>query len=150
MRIDYPKLIPEGVALLYKVHDYVMTSGLDPVLAELASLRTSQINGCAFCIELHTKILRHKGVDVDKLLLVSAWREAGAVFTAKEQAILQWSESLTNLSATHAPDSDFEKMQAHFTDKEIANFTVAIGLTNAYNRLAVGLRHLPEAAAKVS
>ncbi|QCE33439.1 carboxymuconolactone decarboxylase family protein [Acetobacteraceae bacterium] len=150
MRIDYEKLVPESVALLYKVHEHIQKSGVDPVLAELASLRTSQINGCAFCIELHSKILRHQGVSFEKLLLVSAWREAGSVFNEKEQAVLLWSESLTSLAKTHAPDSDFNKMKMHFSEKEIANFTVAIALTNAYNRIAVGMRRLPEAASKAS
>ncbi|QCE35260.1 carboxymuconolactone decarboxylase family protein [Acetobacteraceae bacterium] len=148
MRIDYGKLIPEGVARLYKVHEYIMQSGVDPVLAELASLRASQINGCAFCIELHSNILRKQGVSFEKLLLVSAWREAGNVFNAKEQAVLNWSESLTHLPQTHAPDADFEKMTAQFSGDEIAKFTLSIGLTNAYNRIAVGLRHEPEAASK--
>ncbi|MBC6982643.1 carboxymuconolactone decarboxylase family protein [Caulobacter sp. 17J80-11] len=144
MRLDYVHVAPDGMMALGQVYGYILKSGLPTPLVNLVYLRCSQINGCTYCIDLHSKDLAKEGVSCQKMLLASAWREAKGVFTEKEQAALAWAEALTRLPETAAPDADFQAMKAQFSEKEIADLTIAIGLINVYNRVAVGFRRGPE------
>jgi AhpD family alkylhydroperoxidase len=106
----------------------------------------SQINGCAYCIDMHSRDLLKSGIAVDKLLLVPVWREAGEVFSIRERAALAWAESVTGVAQTGVPDADYEAAAAEFNDKELADLTYAIGLMNAFNRLGISFRTPPAAA----
>ena len=144
MRLDYTKASPGGVKAFGSVYGYIMQSGLEDVLVELVYLRISQINGCAYCLDMHTHDLSKKGVALQKLSLVQAWHEAGDLFSEREQAALAWAESVTRVADTHVPDTVFEAASAVFTEKELADLTMAIGLMNAFNRLAISFRRAPE------
>ncbi|WP_454736186.1 carboxymuconolactone decarboxylase family protein [Cupriavidus necator] len=146
MRLDYTKASPGGVKAFGSVYGYVMQSGLDDVLVELVYLRVSQINGCAYCLDMHTRDLAKKGVKLQKLALVQAWHEAGALFSDRERAALAWAESVTRVADTHVPDDVFQAAAAVFSEKELADLTMAISLMNAFNRLAISFRRAPEAA----
>ncbi|AWQ04285.1 carboxymuconolactone decarboxylase family protein [Bordetella bronchiseptica] len=146
MRIDYNQAAPGAAAALAGVYGYVMKSGLAPALVELVYLRVSQINNCAFCLDMHTRDLLKKGVTVEKLALLQAWREAGGLFDARERAALAWAESVTQVAQTGVPDQDYQDARAVFGEKELVDLTVAIGLMNAYNRMAIGFRNTPKAA----
>jgi AhpD family alkylhydroperoxidase len=145
-RIDYTKASPDGVKALGGVYSYVAQSGLNTLLVDLVYLRISQINGCAYCLDMHTRALLKEGVTVEKLALLQAWREAGKLFDVKERAALAWAESLTEVARTGAPDHDFDAAAAVFSEKELVDLTIAIGLMNAYNRLSIGFRNPPAAA----
>ena len=144
MRLDYTKASPGGVKAFGNVYGYILQSGLDSSLVELTYLRVSQINGCAYCLDMHTRDLVKKGVSVTKLALVQAWREAGGLFSEREQAALEWAESVTRVSETHVPDEVFRRAAAVFSEKELSDLTMAISLMNAFNRLAISFRRPPE------
>jgi len=145
-RIDYTKVSPAGAKALGAVYGYVAQSGLDTRLIDLVYLRVSQINGCAYCLDMHTRALIKEGVTVQKLALLQAWREAGKVFDVRERAALAWAESVTQVAQTGVPDADFQAAAQVFSEKELVDLTFAIGLMNAYNRLAISFRNPPEAA----
>ena len=144
MRLDYPKLAPAGMRALGGVYLYVGNCGLPKALIDLVYLRCSQINGCAYCIDTHSRDLVKEGVALNKLMLVSAWREAGEVFSEKERAALRWAEELTLVSQTAASDDASQAVAGQFQPKEVADLTIAIGLINVYNRVAIGFRRGPE------
>jgi len=131
------------------VYGYVMQSGLPGPLVDLVYLRVSLINGCAFCIDMHSRDLLKGGMAVEKLVLVPAWREAGALFSEREKAALAWAETVTRVAETNVPDAEFEAASAVFSEKELADLTIAIGLMNVYNRMAISFRATPEAAKHV-
>src|SRR5262245_19645105 len=143
-RLEYEKLSAAGVRALGGVHVYIQNSGLPKALVDLVYLRASQINGCAYCIDLHARDLMKGGVPVDKVMLVSVWRDAGDTFTAKEKAALEWTEAVTLVSQAHVPDEAFAAASAQLQPKEISDLTLAVGLINAYNRLSIGFRRLPD------
>lgn len=145
-RIDYTHVAPAGAKALGAVYGYIMQSGLDPVLVDLVYLRVSQINGCAYCLDMHTRDLVKRGVGIDKLALVQAWHEAGKVFTEREKAALAWAETVTRVAQAGVPDAEFQAASAVFGEKELVDLTFAIGVMNAYNRLAISFRNPPEAA----
>lgn len=145
-RLDYMKAAPAGMAAIRATHDYVGKSGLPQTLIDLVNLRVSQINGCAYCIDMHSRDLLKHGLDVAKLVLVPAWREGGKLFDAREQAALAWAETVTRVAETGIPDADYAAVTAAFSEKEVADLTIAIGLMNLYNRIAIGFRSTPEAA----
>ena len=145
-RLNYEKASPGGVAAFGSVYGYVMRSGLDEVLVDLVYLRVSQINGCAYCIDMHTRDLIKRGVKIDKIVLVPVWHEAEALFSDQEKAALAWAESVTRVAQSGVPDEAFQAAIAVFSEKELADLTMAIGLMNAYNRLAISFRNTPEAA----
>jgi AhpD family alkylhydroperoxidase len=147
-RIDYAKASPEGYRAFGGVHVYLRKSGLPEALIDLVYLRVSQINGCAYCIDMHSRDLLKLGVPVEKLVLVPVWREAGGVFSARERAALAWAETVTRVAESHVPDAAYEAAAAEFSDKELADLTYAIALMNAFNRLGVAFRMPPAAAAK--
>lgn len=146
MRLDYTKASPGGVKAFGGVYGYVTQSGLEDVLVELVYLRVSQINGCAYCLDMHTRDLMKKGITPEKLALVQVWHEAGSLFSDREKAALAWAESVTRVADTHVPDDDFKVAATAFGEKELADLTMAISLMNAYNRLAISFRRAPDSA----
>ena len=146
LRAPYQTHATEGLKALGGVYAYVATSGLEKSLIDLAYLRASQINGCAYCVDLHARDAIRDGMAVEKLMLVSVWREAGAHFSDRERAALAWAESVTYVAATHVPDADYAAARAQFTEKELADLTLAVGLINAYNRMAITFRRGPDSA----
>ena len=146
IRIDYEKVAPDGYKALGNVYGYIRQSGLGNMLVELVFLRISQINGCAYCLDLHTRDLLKNGVAPEKLALVQVWREAGPVFDERERAALRWTETVTRVAETAIPDEDFEAVSAVYGEKEIVDLTIAIGLMNTFNRIAIGFRRPPQAA----
>jgi AhpD family alkylhydroperoxidase len=144
-RLDYTTIAPAGAKALGGVYGYIMQSGLPSSLVNLVYLRASQINGCAYCIDMHSRDLIKGGLPVEKLVLVQAWREAGNLFDARERAALAWAETVTRVADTAVPDAEFEAASAVFSAKELADLTIAIGLMNIYNRLGIGFR-IPPAA----
>jgi AhpD family alkylhydroperoxidase len=144
-RLDHQKTSPEGARALGSVYQYLMKSGLSTSLLALVFLRASQINGCAYCIAMHSRELLGMNVGVEKLMLLSAWREAKDLFSGPERAALQWTESVTLIYETGAPDADYQAAAAQFNEKEMVDLTIAIGLINTYNRLSISFRRSPEA-----
>ncbi|MEI6003458.1 carboxymuconolactone decarboxylase family protein, partial [Paraburkholderia bengalensis] len=127
-RLDYTQIAPAGVKALGGVYGYVMQSDLSPVLVDLVYLRVSQINNCAYCLDMHTRDLLQKGVKVDKLALVQAWREGGQLFDERERAALAWAESVTLVAQTGVPDVAYEAARAVFNERELVDLTIAISL----------------------
>jgi AhpD family alkylhydroperoxidase len=113
---------------------------------EYDRVRASQINGCAYCIDMHSRDLLKDGLAVEKLVLVPAWREAGGLFSEQERAALRWAETVTCVAETAVPDAEFQIAAGQFSEKQLADLTIAIGLMNAYNRMAISFRAMPEAA----
>jgi AhpD family alkylhydroperoxidase len=146
IRIDYEKVAPAGYKSLGGVYAYIKQSGLADILVELIFLRISQINGCAYCLDLHTRDLIKNGVAPEKLALVQVWHEAGRVFDNRERAALRWAETVTRVAETAIPDDEFMAVSAVFGEKEIVDLTIAIGLMNTFNRIAIGFRRPPQAA----
>ncbi|MGO9673153.1 MAG: carboxymuconolactone decarboxylase family protein [Methylocella sp.] len=144
-RLDYAAVVPAGMKALAGVSAYVGQCGLPKSLIDLVYLRASQINGCAYCIDLHTRDLLAEGMPIEKLALAPVWREAGALFTAQEKAALSWTESVTRVALTGVPDADFRAASTYFSEKELADLTIAIGLMSAYNRIAISFRATPAA-----
>ncbi|GAB3659364.1 carboxymuconolactone decarboxylase family protein [Ramlibacter alkalitolerans] len=147
-RLDYNQLAPAGAKALGTLYGYVAQSGLSPTLVDLVYLRVSQINNCAFCLDMHTRDLLKKGLPVEKLALLQAWREAGDLFEPRERAALAWAESVTRVADTGVPDEDYEAARDVFAEKELVDLTLAIGLMNTYNRMAISFRNTPQAAQK--
>ena len=145
-RLDYRAIAAGGMKAFGGVYTYIGQSGLPKVLIDLVYLRVSQINGCAYCIDMHSRDLLQGGVSIEKLVLVPAWREAGSLFSEQERAALAWSETVTRVAETAVPNADYQDAAAHFTEKELADLTITIGLMNADNRLAISFRALPSAA----
>jgi AhpD family alkylhydroperoxidase len=139
MRLDYQKTLPEASRAMAALEHVVSSSTLEAELRELVKLRASQINGCAFCVDMHTKDARAMGEDEQRLHLVAVWREAPS-FTSRERAALAWTEALTLLSQTGAPDDVYAAMASEFDPTEQVALTLAIVAINGWNRLAVGFR----------
>lgn len=144
-RLDYESRSPDGLKALGGVYAYVAKCGLDKPLVDLVYLRASQINGCTYCIDTHAKDLLGAGTPVRKLLLLSSWREASPWFTPREQAALAWTEAVTEVATSHVPEDAFQAARTQFDEKELADLTIAIGLINIYNRIAIGFRRGPAA-----
>lgn len=143
-RLDYNAAAPAGMKALGGVYGYVSQS-LPRMLVNLVYLRISLINGCAYCIDMHSRDLTKDGLPQEKLVLVPVWHEAGALFNEQEKAALRWAETVTRVAETAVPDAEFEAVRAVFSEKEVADLTIAIGLMNAYNRLAISFRNTPAA-----
>ena len=144
-RIDYARAAPAGTKSLGSVYAYVLQCGLDTQFVELIFLRVSQINNCAYCLDMHTRDLLKHGVKVEKLALLQAWAEAGSLFSERERAGLAWAESVTKVAQTGVPDQDYQAARKVFSEKELVDLTIAIGLMNTYNRLAISFRNPPQA-----
>jgi AhpD family alkylhydroperoxidase len=147
-RIDYAKVSPEVYKTFGGVYLAVQKSGLPKELIDLVYLRVSQLNGCAYCIDMHSRDLLKHGLAVDKLVLVPVWREAGNVFSTRERAALAWAETVTRVAETGVPDADYDAAASEFSDKDLADLTYAIGLMNAFNRFGITFRSTPAAAAQ--
>jgi len=138
-RIDMFKSAPDAYKAVLALENYVQGSGLDRRLVHLIKLRASQINGCAFCVDMHVKEARRDGLSEQWLNLLCVWQES-PIYDARERALLAWTEAVTRLAQTGAPDADFAPLREHFSDDEIAKLTLAIGAINLWNRLTVGFR----------
>jgi AhpD family alkylhydroperoxidase len=147
-RLDYNQTAPNGAKALGGVYGYVMQSGLPAELVELVYLRVSQINNCAYCLDMHTRDLVKKGVPFEKLALVQAWEEGGNLFSETERAALAWAETVTRVAQTGVPDEAYQAARAVFGEKELVDLTTAISLMNASNRMAISFRNTPLAAIK--
>ena len=141
-RTDFYKASPDALKAMIALEGAVNKLGLEPSLLDLIKLRASQINGCAFCVDLHSTDLRKAGESERRVYAVAVWRET-PFFTERERAALAWTEAITLLPQTHAPDADYEALAAHFSEAEQVNLTVAIATINSWNRLAVGFRKGP-------
>ena len=146
-RLDYMTASPAGMKTLAGVYGYMMQSGLPKTLVDFVYLRVSLINGCAYCIDMHSRDLLKEGVPAEKLVLVPAWREAGGLFTEREKAALAWAETVTRVADTSVPDEAFKDVSKQFQGKELADLTLAIGMMNTYNRMAISFRAIPAAVA---
>ncbi len=138
-RIDYRKASPEALAAMARLEDYVRRGGLEPSLLELVKLRASQINGCAFCIDMHTKDARARGESEQRLYTLQVWREM-PFFSERERAALAWTECVTEIGKQGLPDAIFEAGRQHFSEKELVDLTLAVIAINGWNRLAISFR----------
>jgi AhpD family alkylhydroperoxidase len=134
---------------MFSMEQYIAGSGLDHKLIHLLKLRASQINGCAYCINMHTQDARKHGETEQRLYLLDAWREA-PLYSERERAALAWTEAVTLISETHAPDDVYTEVRAHFSEAETVNLTMLIATINAWNRLAISFRAVPPVRAKAA
>ena len=141
-RIDYARVAPEAIRAQYGLERYVRASGLDPTIGELVKLRASYLNGCAYCVDMHTKDARAAGETEQRLYAVPVWRET-PFFTPRERAALAWTETVTALAQTGVPDEAYEEMRRHFTEDEAVALTMAVVAINGWNRVAVSFRAKP-------
>ncbi|OSO83406.1 carboxymuconolactone decarboxylase family protein [Burkholderia pseudomallei] len=141
-RLDYRKANPHALNAMLALEERIAQSGLEPTLIELVRLRASQINGCAYCVDMHTRDARKHGEIERRLATVVVWREA-PFFTDRERAALEWTEAVTLVAHDHVPDAVWEAVRPHFTDAELVDLTLAIVTINGWNRFAVSFRKLP-------
>jgi AhpD family alkylhydroperoxidase len=139
-RISAYDAAPAAMKALQNVEAYLHQCGLDHWLIELVKMRASQINGCAYCLDMHSKELRRLGESEQRIYLLNAWRES-PLYTPRERAALAWTEALTLIEQTHAPDALYDNVRRHFDDKELVDLTILIGMINLWNRLAISLRY---------
>lgn len=138
-RLKYMELAPEGIAQMRALEHYLNTgTGLEKTLLELVRLLSSKLNGCEYCIHMHTELLKKNHETADRIAGVLDWRGSG-LYTLRERAALGWTEAVTNIQLGHAPDAVYDELKAHFSDVEIVNLTLAITTINAWNRLAISL-----------
>lgn len=142
-RLDLMKNTPKAIHSLLDLTNTIAASPLEKSLLELVKLRASQINGCAYCLHMHAKDARAHGETEERIVLLDAWREAPC-YTERERAALAWTEALTLIAETHAPDADYDALKAQFSDEEQVNLTLAITTINAWNRIAIGFRSVPD------
>jgi len=142
-RLDVMKISPAAYKALSGVQAYVDQSGLERSLLELVKVRASQINGCAFCLVMHTNEARKRGESDERMYLLDAWHEA-PVFTARELAALAWVEAVTLIADSHVPDEVYEEAREHFSEKELVDLTMAVIAINAWNRASIAFRVTPQ------
>ena len=138
-RLDITKVSPASLKPVFALEQSVQASGLERRFIHLIKLRASQINGCAFCVDMHVKEARHDGLSEQWINLMCVWRES-PVYDARERALLGWVDAVTNIAQTGAPDAEFEALKAQFSEEDMVKITVTIGAINVWNRLAVGFR----------
>jgi AhpD family alkylhydroperoxidase len=138
-RLRYAKAAPGAYQAMLRFEEYVENCGLELSLIRLVQTRASQINGCAFCLDMHTKDARAEGESEQRLYLLPAWEEAEC-YSERERAALEWTEALTLIADEHVPDEVYERVRPHFTDEELVNLTMAVNAINAWNRLNVAFR----------
>ena len=141
-RISYTEAAEGALKAMYGLETYLRHSSIEPMLLHLLKFRVSQINGCAYCLDMHSKDLRALGETEQRLYLLDAWRES-PFYTDRERAALEWAEALTLVSEGHVPDDVFEKVKAQFSDKEIIDLTMAIVTINGWNRISIAFRTTP-------
>lgn len=138
-RFNFAKVSPAAYKAVVALEQYVQESSLERRFIHLIKLRASQINGCAYCVDMHVKESRHDGLSEQWINLMCVWRES-PVYDARERALLGWVDAVTNLAQTGAPDDVYNTLKEHFSEAEMTDITVAIGAINVWNRLAVGFR----------
>ena len=141
-RIEYPRVSPRGFNAMLALQTCVNESGLEHSLLALVKLRASQINGCGYCIDMHTKDARAEGETEQRLYLLDAWREA-PMYSARERAALEWTEAVTLVREGHVPDHVYNAVREHFSEAELVNLTLAVVAINGWNRLSIALRTVP-------
>lgn len=141
-RLNYFKIAPDAAKGMLELEKYVSGSGLEKTLYELVKTRASQINGCAYCLDMHTKDARKAGETEQRLYALSAWRET-PFYSERERAALEWTEALTLISENDVPDSLYDSVHKHFDEKELVVLTMAIVAINGWNRLAISFRKVP-------
>ena len=141
-RLDYDKVLPEGMKAVYVLNNYTKHCGLEPSLLELIKLRASQINGCAYCIDMHSKDARNGGETEQRLYGLNAWRET-PYYTDRERAALAFTEAATLIADGHMPDEVYEQARQQFTDEELVKLMINIAMINTWNRLAITFRDVP-------
>ncbi len=140
--MDYAKAAPGALQAMLALEKYVRSCGIDPTLLELVKTRASQINGCAYCLDMHTKDARAHGETEQRLYTLSAWHET-PFFTERERAALEWTEAVTLVAETHVSDEVYARARQHFDETELANLTAAIVAINGWNRFAISFRAVP-------
>jgi AhpD family alkylhydroperoxidase len=140
--MNYAKAAPGVMRAMSGLDDYLAGCGLEPALRELVKLRASQINGCAYCVDMHSLDARALGETEQRLYALPVWQET-PFFSDRERAALLWTEKLTLISLDHVPDQVYEQVRPHFSDEEMANLTLAIATINAWNRFGIGFRDVP-------
>jgi AhpD family alkylhydroperoxidase len=138
-RLPYYKVAPDGLKAVIGVENYIQQCGLEKSLIELVKMRASQINGCAYCLDVHSKDARKAGETEQRLYVLNAWEES-PLYTERERAALAWTEAVTRIADTHAPKDVFDALRPHFSEKEIVDLTLLIGTINLWNRLAISFR----------
>lgn len=138
-RLNYYAIAPEALKPLLALEESIKKSSLEHSLIELVKMRASQINGCAYCLHMHSADARKAGESEARLYLLNAWHES-ALYTPRERAALAWTEALTLLPQSHAPDADYEEAMRHFSEQEMVMLTLLIGTINTWNRIAVAFR----------
>ena len=138
-RMNFYKAAPEAMKALMSVEAYLQKSGLEPSLLDLVKTRASQINGCAYCVHMHTAEARAREEREERLYLLSAWRES-PLYTERERAALAWAEAVTLVAETHVPDDVYDEAHRHFSEAELVNLTLAVAAINAWNRMAISFR----------
>jgi AhpD family alkylhydroperoxidase len=146
-RIDVTKVSPAAYQAVAALQSYVDKSGLDAKLRELIKIRASQINGCAYCLAMHTRDARKLGETEERMHLLNAWREA-PFYSARERAALEWVEAITLVAQGHVPDEAFETVRKQFSEKEIVDLTLAALAINSWNRVAIAFRVPPQVESK--
>lgn len=141
-RLDFYKASPHAYKAMAALEDSISKSKIEKPLAELVRLRASQINGCAFCVDMHHSDARKDGETERRLATVVTWREA-PFFSERERAALEWTESLTLIAQNHVPDAVWEAVKPHFTDEEIVDLTLLVSAINGWNRFAISFRSIP-------
>ena len=142
VRSNYAKLAPGAIQAMYRLQKYIEDFGLDHSLIELVKIRASQINGCAFCIDMHTLDARAMGETEQRIYLLNAWREA-PFYSERERAALAWTEVVTVISESHASDEEYTAARAEFSEQELVDLTMAIVAINGWNRIAISFRAEP-------
>lgn len=149
-RIQFWNVAPDVMKQVLALSNAVNECGLEHSLLHLVKLRASQINGCSYCVDMHAREARQDGESEQRLYLVSAWRES-PLFTDRERAALEWTETLTQLAGHHVEDSSYEAVRAHFEEEDLVKLSVAIGMINVWNRLCTGFRAIhPVATAQAA
>ncbi|HQU93020.1 MAG TPA: carboxymuconolactone decarboxylase family protein [Pyrinomonadaceae bacterium] len=141
-RSNYAKLASGAIQAMYRLQKYIEDSGLEHSLIELVKIRASQINGCAYCVDMHTLDARAMGESEQRIYLLSAWREA-PFYSERERAALAWTESVTLISESHASDEDYAAARAEFSEQELVDLTMAIVAINGWNRIGISFRAQP-------
>ena len=141
-RIDFTKVAPDALKAVLALETYVHRSGIEPSLLDLIKIRSSQINGCAYCIDMHTKDARARVETEQRIYALDAWRET-PFYTDRERAVLAYAEAVTLVHQGHVPDFVFAEVRKHFSEAELVNLTLAIATINVWNRLAISLRSVP-------
>ena len=144
-RLNIVTVAPEAVAAMRTLSDYVHGAGLEQSLMELVEMRASQINGCAYCVDLHAADARAAGESERRLAALTVWREV-PFFTARERAALEWTEALTLVTSTHVPDTAWNAVREHFDEAEVVDLSLLVATINSWNRFAIAFRTAPEAA----